>query len=246
MSDEPRRSFSESPIGRFLIGVAIIWSIAGAFVALEIGLPELLGRAVEAGAVSDGMVMPGGLTPEPPAHCGPSGAPAPNAPRETRYIAWRLGHQVGWSAGLANMDQSDEASARALAQWQARAGDIGIPAPLVPRIRHAAKALGEFEAHIESDPQCTAARLSQTYGKRYGSTFKLGAYVGYATLFRMALPGAAVFAPNIRHHGRSAGVPGELLQPLLQDALDEVPGAKTHEKILTIRNRLDEYFRTGN
>lgn len=248
MSDEPRRSFSEGPIGRFVIGVAIIWSIAGAFVALEIGLPALLGRAVQAGAVSDGMVIPGGLSTESPAHCKPGGSPRPDAPPapsalgEARYLAWRLGEQVGWSAGLANVGRSDEASARSLAEWQARAGEMGIPAPLVPPIRHAAKALGEFEAHIESDPQCTAARLSQTYGKPYGSTFKLGAYVGYATVFRMTLPEAAVFAPNIRHHGTGAGVPRELLEPLLQDALDDVPGVETHEKLSTILDRLDEYF----
>lgn len=248
MSDEPRRSFSEGPIGRFVIGVAIIWSIAGAFVALEIGLPALLGRAVQAGAVSDGMVIPGGLSTESPAHCKPGGTPRPDASPapsvlgEARYLAWRLGEQVGWSAGLANVGRSDEASARSLAELQARAGNMGIPPPLVPPIRHAAKALGEFEAHIESDPQCTAARFSQTYGKPYGSTFKLGAYVGYATVFRMTLPEAAVFAPNIRHHGTGAGVPRELLEPLLQDALDDVPGVETHEKLSTILDRLDEYF----
>jgi hypothetical protein len=225
-----------------VIGVAIVWSIAGAFVALEIGLPELLGRAVGAGAVADRMVMPGGLNPDSSAHCGPSGAPAlkqpgPNALGEARYLAWRLGLEIGQSAGLANMGRSDEASARSLAQWQAKAADVGIPAPLVPRIRHAARALGEFELHIESDPQCTATRLSQVYGKRHGSTFKLGAYVGYATLFRMVVPEAAVFAPNIRHHGQAAEVREELLQPLLQ------ADSETHERLVAIRNRLDGYFR---
>jgi hypothetical protein len=251
MSTEPRRPFGETWTGRLLISVAIVWSIAGAFVALEIGLPELFGRAVAAGAVSDRMVMSGGLNADSSTHCGPSSAPenppAPNALRDARYFAWRLGHEIGWSAGLANAGQSDEASARSLAQWQAMAGNVGIPAPLVPRVRHAAKAMGEFELHIESDPQCTAARLSQIYGKRHGSTFKLGAYVGYAALLRMAVPDApAVFVPYIRHYGEAAGVPQELLQPLLQDALDGVPGATTHEKIVAIRNRLDEYFKTSN
>jgi hypothetical protein len=232
-----------------LTGVAVVWSIAGAFVALEIGLPELVSRAVGAGAISDRMVIPSGLNPDSSARCGPSSAPgpqsppAPKAPLDARYLAWRLGFQIGWSAGLANAGRSDEGSARSLAEWQATAGDFGIPAPLVPRIRHTARALGEFELHIESDPQCTAARLSQVYGQRDGSAFKLGAYVGFASVFRTALPNSAVFAPNIRHHGQSVGVPAELLQPLLQTTLDDVPGAGTQEKVVAILDPLDAYFK---
>jgi hypothetical protein len=241
-----RGSFGETRTGRFLTGVAIVWSIAGAFVALEIGLPELLSRAVRAGVVPDRLVIPSDVTPDSSSHCRPSSAtvsPPPKAPDEARYLAWRLGFQVGWSAGLANAKLGDEGSARSLAEWQARAGEFGIPAPSVPSIRHAARALGEFELHIESDPQCTAARLSQAYGQPRGSAFKLGAYVGFAAVFRMTLPEAAVFVANIRHHGQSAGVPAELLRPLLQTSLDDVAGGNTHEKIAAILDPLDAYFK---
>ena len=233
-----------------MTGVAVVWSIAGAFVALEIGLPELLSRAVMAGAIPDSMVMPSDANPDT-SRCSPSSAPRPQSPSalkppvDPRYLAWRLGFQVGFVAGLANAGRSDDGTARSLAEWQAIAADFGIPAPLLPRIRHTAKALGEFELHIESDPQCTAARLSQAYGQRYGSAFKLGAYVGFATVFRMALPEAVVFVANIRHHGRSAGVPAELFQPLIEPVLDGVPGATTAEKFVAINERLDAHFK-GN
>jgi hypothetical protein len=245
MEMQTRRSFGETRTGRFLTGVAIVWSIAGAFVALEIGLPELLNRAVRAGAVSDRLVIPGGLNPDSSARCAPGveSPPAPKAAPDARYLAWRLGFQIGWSAGVANVGKTDTAGARSLAQWQAVAGEFGIPAPLVPSIRHTAKALGEFENHIEFDPQCTAARFSQVYGQRQGSAFKLGAYVGYVSVFRMALPEGVVFVANIRHHGQSAGVPAELFQPLLRPAFDGAPGSTTYEKIVAVQNRLDAHFK---
>jgi hypothetical protein len=249
MESRTRRSFADTRIGRFLTGVAIVWAIAGAFVALEIGLPELLSRAIAAGVVPDRMVLPGGLSSDSAAHCragGPSGArpPGTEAGGEARYLAWRLGFQIGWSAGLANMGRSDTGSARSLAEWQASATKLGIPAPIVPPIRHTANALGEFELHVESDPQCTAARLAQAYGRPYGSAFKLGAYVGFATTFRMALPNAPVFVPNIRYHGQGAGAPAELLQPWLGASLDNVPGSGTQEKVAAILDPLDAHFKS--
>ena len=251
MESRTRPSFGETRTGRFLTGVAIVWSIAGAFVALEIGLPELLSRAVSAGVVPDSLLMPGGLSRDSTTHCQPGsspGAATPSADKtavEARYLAWRLGFQVGWSAGLANMKQSDEGSARLLAEWQAKAGHLGIPAPVVPPIRHTANALGEFELHLESDPQCTAARFSQLYGQRHGSAFKLGGYVGFATVFRMALP-----TPRCRaEHSASrtiGGVPAELFQPLLQTTLGDVPGAGTQEKLVAILDSLTHTSSASN
>lgn len=241
------RKFSESRAGRALIFLAIVWSIAAAFLALNIGIPALFDQAVESRWIPDSLVLPNAA--KLSAHC-PSG----NEPREklgdarlreVRHAAWRMGFEVGSLTGLAGMGRLDVAKLpESFERLKAFAGGLNVPAPVLPEIGQSANALHEFAVHIETDPQCTAATLSQHYGEGERAIYKLSAYIGHSASRRIAFPeiSAVLFLSEIRHHAKSANVPERLLQPLLQDSM----GGKTAEQIRRAVNRLDEYFRTGD
>jgi hypothetical protein len=241
------RKFSESRAGRALIFLAIVWSIAAAFLALNIGIPALFDQAVQSRWIPDSLVLPNAA--KLSAHC-----PSENEPRtklgdarlrEVRYAAWRMGFEVGSLTGLAGMGRLDVAKLpESFERLKAFAGGLDVPAPLLPEIGQSANALHEFAVHIETDPQCTAATLSQHYGEGERAIYKLSAYIGHSASSRIAVPeSGALFVPNIRHHAQSANVPEQLLQPLLQDSIG---GKPAEEEMRTAVNRLDEYFRTGN
>ncbi|MGH8717584.1 MAG: hypothetical protein ACREV0_01365 [Burkholderiales bacterium] len=224
-----------------------MWSIAAAFLALNIGIPALFDQAVQSRWIPDSLVLPNAA--KLSAHC-----PSENEPRtklsdarlrEVRYAAWRLGFEVGVVAGLAAMGRLNAATQSQSSEWLTNiARNLNVPAPLPPEIGQSANALHEFAVHIETDPQCTAATLSQHYGEGERAIYKLSAYIGHSASSRIAVPeSGAHFVPNIRHHAQSANVPERLLQPLLQDS---VGGKTAEEEMRTAVNRLDEYFRTGN
>lgn len=241
------RKFSESRAGRALIFLAIVWSIAGAFLALEIGLPALLAQVVQSRWIPDSLVLPDAA--KLSAHCPKEHESRAKLDdqtlREVRYAAWYLGFEVGSLTGLDSMGRLDAAKLpESFERLKALAGGLNVPAPLLPEIGQSADALHEFTVHIETDPQCTAATLSQHYGEGERAIYKMSAYIGHSASRRIAFPeiSAVLFLSEIRHHAKSANVPERLLQPLLQDSM----GGKTAEQIRRAVNRLDEYFRTGD
>jgi hypothetical protein len=229
---------------RALIFFAIVWSIAGAFLALHIGMPALFDQAVKAGWIPDSLAIPdasklsAGCTMEEQSRIELSD----EARRAIRHAAWRMGFELGSVAGLASMGRLDTDRRSQSIEWLTNiARDLNVPAPLLPEIGQSANALHEFEVYVERDAQCIAALLSTMYAENAGSVYKLSAYIGHAASWRIASPDiGALFVPNIRHHAKSAEIPSELLQPLLA-----VEGEPEREKLAHDINRLDEYFKTA-
>lgn len=244
---EAGQKFGETRVGRALIFVVIVWSIAGAFLALNIGIPALFDQAVRSRWISDSLVLPNAA--KLSAHCPKeyeSRAKLDDETRRTvRHAAWRMGMEIGSVIGLASMGRLDTTKRSQSFEWLTNiARTLNVPAPLLPEIGQSANALHEFAVHIETDPQCTAATLSQHYGENERAIYKLSAYIGHSVASRIAVPeSGALFAPNIRHHAKSAKVPEQLLQPLLQDSTE---GKQLEEEMRTAVNRLDGYFKTGN
>jgi hypothetical protein len=231
-----------------LIFVAIVWSIAGAFLLLHIGLPELLHRLLVAGWIPDELVLGDRARETPALHCGAAaGSPSPTRvdpalAREARFASWKLGQHVGFAAGMANLGRTPEEIAALMPDIRALAAALGMAPPALPQIRHFGHAFAEFEAFVRSDADCVATNLASRYGPSHAHHYRFGLVVGYVLPVRVQGLGA-LFPAEIRHYGRLAGVPESLWFPLTQDVLDATPGTTPKEKVLSVVEQLDRHIK---
>jgi hypothetical protein len=243
-----QHSLSEIPLARGLLFIAIVWSIAGAFLALEFGWSELLHQSIRAGWVREDRVLPIQV-------CRPQDIDAqeatasspvdPAAMRQVRYATWMLGQRFGLAAAMAGASFPETETAPLLEDLQRWAATLHLPTPAPPKIQHIVNQFIEFGDHLEADPQCVAARLTSRYGPRYGYLYKFGAVIGHSFLARVLGVGGS-FAVQIQFYGQGAGIPQELWSPMAQDSPAHLPGADPREKTIGAMARLDEYIRTSH
>jgi hypothetical protein len=239
---------------RGMLFLAIVWPIAGAFLALEVGIPWLQESALKVGLIPDELAMPGTLRGAGAAPCADarveSGGARTSAPidpstlHQARYLTWQLGRDLGFAAAVAGTasDEQIQSLQRGLATL---AEAIAVPAPLPPKIQHLANALHEFEVYLEQDPQCVAARLTSKYEPSFGYLYKFGAVIGHSIPFRVNNIGA-VFEPQIRRYGQLAGIPEALWLPMTQDWPDNLTMADAQQKTYGILARLDQHFKEAS
>jgi hypothetical protein len=245
---------SKAPLARGLWFVAIVWSIAGAFLALEFAWSEFFHRSIRAGWLPAELAMP---TPErmpAAAVCRQEDVDAeevasleaedPVALQQMRYASWMLGLQFGFAVSMADAGQVDAQTAMPREDLQMWAATLRLPTPTPPEPRHLVSQLNDFTDHLVADPQCIAARLTHRYGPRYGYLYKLGAVVGYEMPLRAWGIGGP-FALQIQFYGRKAGIPQELWQPLTLASLGDLPGADPRERIIGLVERLGEHIATS-
>jgi len=241
-------------LARSLLFVGIVWSITGAFLILHFGLPELLDRAIQAGLISSELTITTQSRTRLIASCTSQGTDTlpdtavelidPTKIKQVRYASWQLGKYLGFAAGLTNAAFKAEQVAPFMQEAESLARMLGVPIPTLPKIQHFANALTEFEAYLESDPQCVAAHLTSRYGSSYGYLYKFAAVIGHATVYRANGVGGA-FAPQIQSYGRLAGIPRELWLPITQSPSTGQPGTNTKEEAFADIQRLDSYLKSG-
>ena len=257
MSSKPeaeRAFLSRTPLARGFWFVAIVWSIAGAFLALEFAWPELLRWSIGAGWLPEELAMPTQERMPAALVCRQEDAEAaeaetvdvedPLALRQMRYASWMLGQQFGFAAALANAGFADEQTAPLREGMQRWAAMLRLPTPAAPQSQHILNQLNDFGDHLEADPQCIAARLTRRYGPRFGYLYKFGAVVGYAIPARAQNIGGS-FALQVQLYGRKAGIPQELWLPMTLDSLADLPGADPREKVVGVVERLGEHIATS-
>jgi hypothetical protein len=214
MRSAPRHGWS---IRRALIFVAVVWGVTGSFIAVEIAgqaafttlrarFPAIRARTL-APAVLESTTCRGGA----------AAAPVPGA---VRAAAWSLGVAEGSLAQARMMvERSARVSdaARQLLQSMtetARAGAAALQVPastFVPE--YTVNANSEFVGFVERSE--TARQLGAAYSPTVCHLYTLGAYWGYSLMPRTAVPGIAnIFAAEIEHHARAAGLAESLWAPL--------------------------------
>lgn len=248
-----RRSWSESRVGRILSFVAITWAIAGAFILLQEGLPTLLYVMVGKGWIPDALVMPN--SPRANTDCRAAieraklSTPDPSVAAQARVLIWRMGFQTGFAAGIASATAGRSQpvdSVSLLAQPHQLSEVMGVEAPTLPTIQHAANALYEFQVFVETDPRCIAAQIGEKYSARQAALYKFALIAGHAAVYRIKAPAlGAVFVPELRLYGKQAEVPQELWKPLLEDSIESLPGADAEQKISSLLNRLQEHVKAN-
>ena len=249
-----QRSLSQTPLARGALFVAIVWSIAGAFLALESASNQLSNRAMRAGWLPAELVQGTSLMPATLV-CRQQDVNAveaanvdlndPIALRDARSASLNLGLIFGFATAVSNLGLTDTQMAARRENLERRAAMLHLPVPVAPKSQHILDQQFDFHTNLEADPQCVAARLTRRYGPRYGYLYKFGAVVGYAIPERGVLNAGPVFALEIQLYGRGAGIPQELWLPLTFDSLADLQGADSGDKVTGVVNRLSDYIATS-
>ena len=238
-----------SRIRRGLRFVAIVWLISGAFLALQVGLPELTHRLVVAGWIPTDLALPKADPAVVPSACGKamdgfaSSTPDPSIVQHARFASWKLGHNLGFAAGMANLGGTPDQLAPLMRDIAALGSALGVPAPRLPEIRHVGYAFAEYQDFIRTDPQCVAAILAARLGETAAHHYRFGLVVGYVVPARAAGAGA-LFPAELRHYGQLAGIPATLLEPLTQETLPGPTDAAPAQLLASIVEQLDSYILT--
>ena len=240
-------SIRSSRIRRGLRFVAIVWLISGAFLALQLGLPELTHRLVVAGWIPTDLALPEADSVAVQTGCEKasnglaSSTPDPSVVQHARFASWKLGHNLGFAAGLANLGRTPDQLAPLMRDVAALGSALGVPAPRLPEIRHAGYAFAEYQAFIRTDPQCVAATLAARFGETAARHYRFGLVVGYVVPARAGNFGV-LFPAELRHYGQLAGIPDTLFQPLTQEVLPGPRGAAPAQLLASIVEQLDSYI----
>jgi hypothetical protein len=232
--------------------LAVVWSIAGAFLFLEVGQAWLFDEVLKIGWIPEELAMPRTPRADAATQCTDPAARSegattnptvdPQILHQVRYATWRLGRELGFAAAATNAISVPAQQILWLQHdIEALAGAIEVPTPLPPKAKHLANALHEFEIYLEQDPECVAAHLTTRYAPSFGYLYKFGAVIGHSVPFRANNVGA-VFVPQIRQYGRLAGIPDSLWLPMTQDwpGLSQ-PGAS--ERTSSILTELNQYLK---
>jgi hypothetical protein len=221
MLNPPARPFA-SRLRNLVVFVAIVWGVATTFVAFDMVLVRSADLLESYPAIFGDLALSRTVTESTSCEVRPGDSPIQRAPvvgaGEARSGAWLLGLSLGRDALLrqyagAKVQALDELGA----DRNSLADRLGVPAPAVFRAQQMANANIEFVAVVEQDAGGTAHGLAVTFSPQACELFKLGAFWGYSEMVRPALPGErAVFAMEIRHHARRAGLPEPLWSPMLQ------------------------------
>jgi len=216
------RAFWRTRVGRALMFVGIVWSVATSFVAFELvflrGTDLLMSRPALSGSLVLSAATRSSQTCVVPADHAAGTGETPMDPAQARLGAWLLGRKIGRDAiarQYASVDRN--LLAQSFHETQQFAALLGTPAPGVFVPQHAATANTEFIAFVEADASQTARQLALRHSAGTCLLYKLGAFWEYAALVRPSLPGErSLFAAEIRHYAMEAGIPPEMWTPLTE------------------------------
>ena len=218
--ERPRPRSLSARLKHAALFVAIVWALAGSFVAFE--LLALLATDVmvaNPGAIGD-LALPQATQQStackvaPGEAAGQGGLAAP----EAKADAWMLGVHFG-SDTQSGAPSRDRTNAQSASEVEQLAGKLAVPTPGPFSARQIANANDEFVSHVEADAGGTAHQLAVKYSPEACQLYKLGALWGYAMWIRVALPGTstAMVIP-INYYARQTGLPEPLTTTMITPA----------------------------
>ncbi len=236
-----------------ILFLAIVWSIALAFLLLEDSSQELVDWAFRSGTITADLGMPRASA-EAAAKCAAeirasagSEQQALDAQslRQATFMAWKLGYSFGFAVGLGQAGAIDEAQRKdSLNVVAPMSQTLGVPAPVPPASVSSVTGLPEYGQLIEDDVSCTASFLDKKFGVRIGHLYQLGALTSFALVYRIVCPQCGVlFVPQIGHHAKEAGLPKEAWQTFAQLPPDDPSLEERKKKGMEIVQGLEEFIK---
>ena len=215
MDSVERANWVDSRWGRALLFVAVVWGVAGSFIAIQIVLEQSLDRVLAHPTAATDFALSTATRTSLTCESGRSGARSLTP--EVRSTAWMLGLKTGRDA-IARQYSSVNASTLAASRKEVEmfSSAAGVPVPSIFVAAHAVNANTDFIAYVESEAMQTARALAAAYAPEACRLFKLGALWGYASMVRPALPGERnIFSAEIRHHADGT-IPTELWKAMIE------------------------------
>lgn len=224
---------------RALAFVAIVWAVAGSYVAFEVASyggmdlmrshPEPFGDLLLSRATTQSttcVVAPGESA---------RGAEGGVSASEARAASWLLGISLGSDAVVRHLRTADPQVLEPMVAHMSRVSEaLGVPVPVVFVPRQVANAHREFAQFVEGDGRQTAHQLAVRYSPQACELYKLGAFWAYSAAVRVVLGDRqATYDAEIRHYARKAALPEPLWQPLLEPprAADGAERAANNEAV---------------
>jgi hypothetical protein len=237
MSERTQPTLFRSRAGRVFAFVAIVWLVAGSFIALELILVHLTGLAILNPTFSGDLALPAATRESKTCVAGPADRSHGASPASgVHWGAWLMGLKLGRDALARQYASVDR---QVLTQGQDDVAKLsqmlGVPQPPVFIPKHFADANTEFVRFVEADANQTARALAVQHSPDACHLYKLGAFWGYASLVRPSLPGErSVFAAEIRHYAQRAALPLSLWEPMVE----RTPGNATELEIASATGAL--------
>jgi hypothetical protein len=231
--------------------VCIVWAVAATFIAFDLvsGLgmdvvlsnPGVFGNRALSNATRRSVTCDVGTDEKTRGDVGSLSA------ADARVGSWLLGLKIGRDA---QARQSATVTPPVLAASGAGVEQVAamlrVPPPGAFMPRQMAQSNTEFVSFIEADARGTAHRLAVGYSAQACYLFKFGAFWGYSTLSRFLLPGeGSVYAAEIDHYGREAGVPEPLWRPMVQPTSKNASAAQINEQSTQLTDGVNKYLAAG-
>jgi hypothetical protein len=230
--------------------IAIVWSIALAFLILDTVTYRLIDWGYRSAIISDEYGMP---TPsrEAVATCAAhvqnsTGASSTAVTsQQARLVAWEMGTGFGFAVALERAGAIDGAKRQeAVNEIAPLAQVLNAPTPIPPPSGPSAGAIPEYGQFIEDDQACTSAFLGHRYGLPVSHLYKLGALTGFAVVYHTVCPQCgALFVPQIRHHAKQAGLPEESWRPFTQTPPNDESAEGRRQKAMAALQVIDNWLR---
>jgi hypothetical protein len=230
--------------------VAIVWSIALAFLILDTVTYRLIDWGYRSAIISDeyGMPTPSGeAVATCAAHVQNSTAISSTAftPQQARLVAWKMGTGFGFAVALERAGAIDAAKRQeAVNEISPLSQVLLVPIPIPPPSGPSAGAIPEYGQFIEDDQACTSAFLAHRYGLPVSHLYKLGGLTGFAVVYRTVCPQCgALFVPQVRHHAKEAGLPEESWRPFTQTPPNDESAEGRQQKAMGALQVIDNWLR---
>ena len=219
--ERPRPRSLRTRLKHASLFVAIVWALAGSFVAFDLLFLSAMDAALANPEALGDLALPEAIRQSTACKVdrdeatGQAGAlAAPDATAD----AWMLGVRFG-SETQSRASSRDSTNAQSVNEVDRLAGRLAVPVPGAFSSRQVANANAEFVTHVEVDASGTAHRLAVRYSPETCQLYKLGAFWGYTMWIRVGVPGArTAMAIPINYYGRQAGVPGPLIRAMVTPA----------------------------
>lgn len=219
--ERPRPRSLRTRLKHASLFVAIVWALAGSFVAFELLFVSATDAALANPVALGGMALPEATQQSTACKVGQdeaAGQAGPLAGPDAKADAWILGVRFG-SDTQSGVPGRDSTNAQSVSEVERLAGRLAVPVPGAFSPGQVANANTEFVTHVEADASGTAHRLAVMYSPEACQVYKLGALWGYTMWIRVREPGRrTAMAIPINYYGRQLGLPEPLTRAMVTPA----------------------------
>lgn len=240
--ERPRPRSLRTRLKHASLFVAIVWALAGSFVAFDLVFlsatlanPEALGDVALPEATQQSTACKVGQD-EATGQTGALAAP------DAKADAWILGVRFG-SNTQSRASSRASTNVQSVSEVERLAGRLGVPVPGAFSPRQFANANTEFVTYVEADASGTAHRLAVRYSPEACQLYKLGAFWGYTMWIRVGVPGRrTAMAIPINYYARQAGLPEPLTRAMVTPASADTSRAERAAEAIALTEAVTKHL----